>query len=69
MLRKKLDEALMKTKELINQARDTVNPNWKLYAVVADEVEFWQGDSERKHMKVKYQRKSKHWGHRCCGLD
>lgn len=64
MQRKNLDEALLKTKELIEQAPDTVNPHWKLYAIVADEVEFWQGDSERKHMRVQYQRKSEHWGHR-----
>ncbi|ALX48306.1 pyridoxine/pyridoxamine 5'-phosphate oxidase [Lentibacillus amyloliquefaciens] len=62
--RENLDEALLKTKELVKQAPDTSNPNWKLYAVDADEIEFWQGDSERKHMRVQYKRNSEHWEYR-----
>lgn len=64
MQREDLDEALVKSEELIKQAPDTVSPNWTLYAVEADEVEFWQGDSERKHTRVQYQRNGEHWEHR-----
>ncbi|WP_181350445.1 pyridoxal 5'-phosphate synthase [Thalassobacillus sp. CUG 92003] len=63
-VREDLDEALLKTKELVKQAPDTVNPNWKLYAVHANEVEFWQGDPERKHIRVQYQRHGERWGYR-----
>lgn len=58
-----IDEALVKTKELVKQAPDTVSPNWTLYAVDATEVEFWQGDPERKHIRVQYQLHGEHWKH------
>ncbi|MFD2655588.1 pyridoxine/pyridoxamine 5'-phosphate oxidase [Gracilibacillus thailandensis] len=64
MQRENLDEALLKTKELVKEAPDTVSSTWKLYVVYADEVEFWQGDPERKHRRVQYQRKDDHWIHR-----
>ncbi|UOQ48955.1 hypothetical protein MUN88_02115 [Gracilibacillus caseinilyticus] len=35
-----------------------------MYKVAAYEVEFWQGDPERKHIRVQYQRNGKHRGHR-----
>jgi pyridoxamine 5'-phosphate oxidase len=62
--REDLDEALVKTKELVKKAPNTVSPNWKLYAVNADEVEFWQGDPQRKHTRVQYLRDGEHWRHR-----
>ncbi|WP_054860029.1 pyridoxal 5'-phosphate synthase [Gracilibacillus sp. JCM 18860] len=60
--RQTLDDALSKTKKLVKGAPDTVSANWKLYSVAADEVEFWQADSERKHVRVQYQRNDEHWG-------
>ncbi len=62
--RQTLDDALSKIKKLVKGAPDTVSANWKLYSVAADEVEFWQADSERKHVRVQYQRNDEHWGHR-----
>ncbi|UOQ84450.1 pyridoxine 5'-phosphate oxidase C-terminal domain-containing protein [Gracilibacillus salinarum] len=60
-----LDDALLKTKELIREAPDTLSAYWKLYEVTADEVEFWQGNPERKHTRVQYQRNDDgHWRHR-----
>ncbi|MBM7601526.1 pyridoxine/pyridoxamine 5'-phosphate oxidase [Virgibacillus halotolerans] len=58
-----LDEAFVKSKELIKQSPNTISSNWTLYAVDANEVEFWQGDSERKHIRVQYQRNDEKWKH------
>lgn len=58
-----LDEAFAKSKELIKQSPDIISPNWTLYSVDANEVEFWQGDSERKHIRVQYQRNNNNWTH------
>ena len=32
-----------------------VAPDWTLYAVTANEVEFWQGDPDRRHVRLRYQ--------------
>lgn len=32
----------------------TVCPEWTVYGVRADEAEFWQGDTERDHTRLKY---------------
>lgn len=48
---------------MVKQAPDTVSTNWALYEVEASEVEFWQGDSERKHPRVQYQRNGDNWEH------
>jgi len=61
--RQKLNDALSQTEELVKDAPDTVNPDWRLYTVDADKVEFWQGDPKRKHIRVQYQRNGKDWDH------
>ena len=33
-----------------------VAPAWTLYGLRADEVEFWQGDKDRRHIRLRYQR-------------
>ncbi|MBP1947107.1 pyridoxine/pyridoxamine 5'-phosphate oxidase [Virgibacillus litoralis] len=62
--REDLESELLKTKDLVNQTPKTISPNWKLFAVLADEIEFWQGDPERKHMRVQYKRNGEQWKHR-----
>ncbi|MGP4078732.1 pyridoxine/pyridoxamine 5'-phosphate oxidase [Pseudalkalibacillus sp. R45] len=64
MQRQMLEDALLKAKELVKEVPDTVSPTWKLYTVDPDEVEFWQGDPDRKHIRVQYQRNGESWGHR-----
>ncbi|WP_404452173.1 pyridoxal 5'-phosphate synthase [Virgibacillus necropolis] len=59
--RDELDKALVEANKLLQQDQQIVSTNWKLYAVLADEVEFWQGDPERKHTRVKYQRDGESW--------
>ncbi|SEQ47605.1 Pyridoxamine 5'-phosphate oxidase [Virgibacillus subterraneus] len=61
--REDLESELLKTKDLVNQTPETISPNWKLFAVLADEIEFWQGDPDRKHMRVQYQRNGEQWRH------
>jgi pyridoxamine 5'-phosphate oxidase len=31
-----------------------IAPNWTLYTVRADEVEFWQADPDRRHLRLRY---------------
>lgn len=38
-----------------------VAPEWTVYRVVADEVEFWQGDERRRHVRVRYIRDGVGW--------
>jgi pyridoxamine 5'-phosphate oxidase len=37
------------------------SPEWTVYRVVADEVEFWQGDERRRHVRLRYTRDSGPW--------
>ncbi|MFI6095380.1 pyridoxal 5'-phosphate synthase [Lentzea sp. NPDC051213] len=56
--RHELEEALRAS---VEQAPDAVAPAWTLYHVTADEVEFWQGDTGRKHVRVQYTRDRAEW--------
>jgi pyridoxamine 5'-phosphate oxidase len=38
-----------------------VAPEWTVYRVVADEVEFWQGDERRRHVRLCYTRDGDGW--------
>lgn len=42
---------------------EVVSPAWTLYAVVADEVEFWQAHEDRQHTRVKYRHHDDRWTH------
>ena len=42
-----------KAKQAAAQA-ENVCPEWTVYGVRADEVEFWQGDTERNHTRLRY---------------
>ncbi|WP_440117765.1 pyridoxine/pyridoxamine 5'-phosphate oxidase [Paenibacillus sp. QZ-Y1] len=59
-----LEHAIATQKERISRDPDAVTPNWRLYAVNAKEVEFWQGDPERKHMRIQYVMQEGTWSHR-----
>lgn len=47
------ENALEQARERIAQDPDTVAPEWTLYGVRADEVEFWQGDNGRDHVRLR----------------
>lgn len=38
-----------------------VAPGWTLYTLRAEEVEFWQGDKERRHTRLDYRRTDSGW--------
>jgi pyridoxamine 5'-phosphate oxidase len=40
---------------------DAVIPEWTLYNLAADEVEFWQADQNRKHTRLRYTRTGTGW--------
>ena len=43
---------------------ELVAPEWTVYRVVADEVEFWQGDERRRHVRLHYTRDGGSWARR-----
>lgn len=49
-----LDEALARAARELAADPDVVPDEWMSYAVRADEVEFWQGHPERRHIRVRY---------------
>lgn len=56
-----LERAIAAQKERISRDPDVITPNWRLYAVNAKEVEFWQGDPERKHVRIQYVLQQGQW--------
>ncbi|WNI19306.1 pyridoxine/pyridoxamine 5'-phosphate oxidase [Actinacidiphila sp. ITFR-21] len=55
------DEAVRVAAERIGRDPGLVAPGWTLYTLRADEVEFWQGDRERRHTRVDYRRTDTGW--------
>jgi pyridoxamine 5'-phosphate oxidase len=55
------DEAVRAAAERIEREPGLVAPGWTLYTLRADEVEFWQGDRERRHTRVDYRRTDTGW--------
>ncbi|MGQ8871201.1 pyridoxine/pyridoxamine 5'-phosphate oxidase [Paenibacillus sp. TSA_86.1] len=48
-------------KKRLQENPDFAAPHWRLYAVHAQQVEFWQGDTDRKHIRVQYNWQEGHW--------
>lgn len=59
--RKELEEALQKQVERMENEPNIVDLHWSLYKVMAKEVEFWQGDRERKHIRLLYRLEDNEW--------
>ncbi|XVU28477.1 pyridoxine/pyridoxamine 5'-phosphate oxidase [Actinoplanes sp. CA-054009] len=55
-----LDHALREARQTID---GYVEPQWTLYTVAPDQVEFWQADKERKHTRLRYSRTPSGWSH------
>ena len=55
------DEAVMEQIANIEEKPDQVYELWTLYRVAATEVEVWQADRERKHIRLKYRLKKEKW--------
>ncbi|GIF53743.1 pyridoxamine 5'-phosphate oxidase [Asanoa ferruginea] len=56
-----LDLAVTQATQRIAAEPDFVDPGWTRYTVAATEVEFWQGDKERKHTRLRYSRTAAGW--------
>lgn len=59
-----LDRAFRQAHDRVMADPGLVAPGWTLYALTADEVEFWQGDPERRHIRLQYQRAGDGWTQR-----
>ncbi len=56
-----LDEALRGAQAELAASPGLIAPTWALYALSADEVEFWQADHQRRHIRLQYQRTAEAW--------
>lgn len=56
-----LSAAITRQKQILADRPDTPSPSWTVYAVAADSVEFWQGDRDRKHVRLSYHRDGNSW--------
>jgi len=59
-----LDEALRRAQAQVAADPGLVAAAWTLYAVSAEDVEFWQADSRRRHIRLQYQRTAGGWTRR-----
>lgn len=59
--RQELDDALAREYRRLQGKPELVAPSWALFIVMPHEVEFWQGDSERRHDRLRYKREKAGW--------
>jgi pyridoxamine 5'-phosphate oxidase len=53
--------AIAAAQERIAADPQVVAPAWTLYGLLADEVEFWQADRDRRHIRLRYRRDNREW--------
>ena len=53
--------AIADAQERIAADPHVVAPAWTLYGLLADEVEFWQFDLDRQHIRLRYRRGNRGW--------
>lgn len=56
-----LEDALAQQYRRLQEEPDLVAPSWALFIVMPHEAEFWQGDSERRHHRLRYKRERAGW--------
>jgi pyridoxamine 5'-phosphate oxidase len=56
-----LDEAFGRAQAGVDATPGLVAPDWTLYALTADTVEYWQADHQRRHLRLQYQRTADAW--------
>jgi pyridoxamine 5'-phosphate oxidase len=56
-----LDDAFRTGEAKVDAEPEIVAADWTLYALAAAEVEFWQADQERRHLRVQYLRTGDGW--------
>ncbi|TXI04087.1 MAG: pyridoxamine 5'-phosphate oxidase [Rhizobium sp.] len=58
---RELDDALALQHRRLQDEPDLVFASWALFIVMPHEVEFWQGDEERRHHRLRYRREKAGW--------
>jgi pyridoxamine 5'-phosphate oxidase len=57
-----IDAAVKEQTERLAAEPGLVAPNWTLYTLRAEEVEFWQSDPDRRHLRLRYRLdETEHW--------
>jgi pyridoxamine 5'-phosphate oxidase len=56
-----LDDAIASQLRRLEAAPDLVAPNWALFVVTPQAVEFWQGSDDRRHDRLRYLRDKDGW--------
>jgi pyridoxamine 5'-phosphate oxidase len=59
-----MSEAVVAARSRIDRDPRLVVPDWQIWAIEPQEVEFWQGDSDRAHMRLVYRREDDRWDRR-----
>ncbi|KDN81907.1 pyridoxine/pyridoxamine 5'-phosphate oxidase [Kitasatospora cheerisanensis] len=59
--RRELDLATEQALDRVTREPGLVVPEWTLYTVRAERVEFWQADKQRKHTRLRYERHGDGW--------
>jgi pyridoxamine 5'-phosphate oxidase len=59
--RAELDAAFEEGLERVKAEPELVPDHWAVYRLVPDEVEFWQGRADRRHVRLRYRRVSGSW--------
>lgn len=56
-----LDRAFRAAHARVLADPELVAPAWTLYTLTAEQAEFWQGDPERRHVRLRYTRTGSDW--------
>jgi pyridoxamine 5'-phosphate oxidase len=56
-----LDRAIKEAQARVSADPGLVAPDWTLYVLAAAEAEFWQGDLDRRHIRLRYRRAGGGW--------
>lgn len=59
--RAEVDAALERARQQVDSSPDHAPAEWVSYAVRPDEVEFWQGDPTRRHLRLRYRYINETW--------
>lgn len=59
-----MQQQIRRARDRVDREPGLVSPDWQVWSVRADEVEFWQGVSDRAHMRLHYRRDGQRWDRR-----
>lgn len=56
-----VDAAVSEQVRRLDSTEGLASPSWTVFTVAPDEVEFWQADQERRHIRLRYTRFGEGW--------